>query len=68
MPNTHGQAADVCLRKYSGKLVRGTGGEKSGWGMTRGSTVEEKSHLREASGIVRSTHLLSVFLNSWKEG
>ena len=35
--------------------------------MTRGSTVEEKSHLREASGIIRSTHLLSVFLNSWKE-
>lgn len=35
--------------------------------MTRGSTVEEKSQLREAPGIVRSTHLLSVFLNSWKE-
>lgn len=32
MPNTHGQAADVCLRRYPGKALGASGGERSGVG------------------------------------
>lgn len=42
------------------------------WGMGVGEEGEsamdrEKNQLREAQGTVRSAHLLSVFLNSWKD-